>query len=323
MSVAIEAVGGLQTQYAPSGYVALWIRLRDFRREQLTRGLESRELVQGTLMRATIHTVSAADYWPLVAGARRARRSWFEGATRQMRGDLDMRKVAAVVRGWLKDGPMRMPEIIDRLTAMGHPRQAGSWCNVWLDLVRVPPSGTWDKRRADLYGLAEQWLPPDREYTEEEGMELLVRRYLGGFGPAPLRDINLWAGVPSSWLKPVVDRMGLRTFRDQQGKTLLDLPDAPLPDEETRVPARFIPVFEPMLLANVRRAEIVPEQYRLKLMNIHLPHPPGAILVDGQVRGSWRFDGERIATETFEELAKADLREIAQEADRLTEFHRA
>ncbi len=82
-------------------------------------------------------------------------------------------------------------------------------------------------------------------------------------------------------------------------------------------------MFEPILLANVRRAQIVPPQYQSKLMNIHLPHPPGAILVDGQVRGTWRFHGDRVTTEVFEDIGKAAEREVAEEAERLTEFHRA
>jgi hypothetical protein len=35
---ALEQVAGLQAQYAPSPYVGLWSRLRDFRRDQLTGG---------------------------------------------------------------------------------------------------------------------------------------------------------------------------------------------------------------------------------------------------------------------------------------------
>ncbi len=69
---AVERLGGLQTQYAPSGYIGLWARLEGFARADLTRALERRSIVQGTIMRATIHMVSAADYPLFVAG--RARR---------------------------------------------------------------------------------------------------------------------------------------------------------------------------------------------------------------------------------------------------------
>jgi hypothetical protein len=66
---AIEAVGGLQTQNATGGYVGLWTRLKKFDMADLTKALEDRRAVQGTMMRITIHLVSAGDY-PLVAAGR-------------------------------------------------------------------------------------------------------------------------------------------------------------------------------------------------------------------------------------------------------------
>ena len=73
---AVEQVGGLQTQYAPSGYVGLWTRLADFRREALTDALEERSVVQATLMRTTIHMVSRREFWRYAMGVRQARRAW-------------------------------------------------------------------------------------------------------------------------------------------------------------------------------------------------------------------------------------------------------
>src|SRR6187431_1760427 len=73
---AIDQVGGLQTQYAPSGYVGLWTRLADFRRDALTDALEDRSVIQATLMRTTIHMVSRTRFWLYAAGVRAARRAW-------------------------------------------------------------------------------------------------------------------------------------------------------------------------------------------------------------------------------------------------------
>src|SRR3954452_23185265 len=73
---AVEQVGGLQTQYAPSGYVGLWTRLRDFRRDELTAALEDASVIQATLMRTTIHMVSRSEFWKYAMGVREARRRW-------------------------------------------------------------------------------------------------------------------------------------------------------------------------------------------------------------------------------------------------------
>jgi hypothetical protein len=76
---ALERVAGLQNQYAPSGYVGLWSRLDNFSRDDLTKALERRTAVQATLMRMTIHLVSARDY-PLFRSATRdaSREHWLK-----------------------------------------------------------------------------------------------------------------------------------------------------------------------------------------------------------------------------------------------------
>ena len=86
---ALERVGGLQAQYAPSMYIGLWSRLAGFERDQLTRALERRSVVQATLMRVTIHLVSAADYWPFTIAVRAARRErWMRARPEMSEGQL-------------------------------------------------------------------------------------------------------------------------------------------------------------------------------------------------------------------------------------------
>lgn len=237
---ALEQVGGLQTQYAPAGYIGLWSRLRDFKRPMLTRGLEERRAIQATIMRSTIHVVSAADYWAMTVGVRRVRREWFANVGRGAIAALDMDAAAAATREEMADGPLRFTELTERLVARGFDPQAAKWVGAWLDLVRVPPSGTWERRRADLYGLAENWLgPAPDELTEDDGIELLIRRYLGAFGPAALKDVASWMCFNVGQMRHVADGIELRTFRDEGGKPLVDLPDAPLPDPDTPAPVRF------------------------------------------------------------------------------------
>src|SRR6202049_120223 len=101
----IERVGGLQTQYAPSGYVGLWSRMRNFRRDALTTALEQRHVIQGTLLRSTIHMVSARDYWLFLAAVRQARKDWWRRVTQKTLGDVDIEAAAAVIREPLAAGP--------------------------------------------------------------------------------------------------------------------------------------------------------------------------------------------------------------------------
>jgi Winged helix DNA-binding domain len=320
LTKAVERVAGLQTQYAPSGYVGLWSRLHDFRRESLTRALEQRRIVQATLMRATIHMVSAGDYPLFAEGIRRARREWWSKVQRHQIKGLDMNAVARTLHRALAGGPKRQAELVELLTSKDFPRMAWSGAGIWVDLVRVPPSGTWEQRRADLYGLAEAWL--DRiKATEAQGMEHLVGRYLGGFGPAPLNDIASWAGLPVTTLKPVVERLNLRRFRDERGGELLDLPRTPLPDADTPAPVRFLPTWDATLLVHARRTQILPEGNRPRVFNTKTPHSVPTFLVDGAVAGTWRYEKGKITLEPFGRLARGVRRELDEEAERLASFH--
>ncbi len=141
---------------------------------------------------------------------------------------------------------------------------------LWLDLVRVPPQGTWERPRADNYGLAEHWVGPPAS-SREEGVRLAVRRYLGGFGPAPARDIAAWAGLPVSEVTRAVAHMRLTRYRDEAGGELLDLPRLPIPDSGTPAPVRLLGTFDAVLLANCRRARILPEDYRKRIFGTNDP----------------------------------------------------
>jgi hypothetical protein len=309
---ALEQVGGLQTQYAPSGYVGLWTRLEGFERDALTRALVRRSVVQTTLMRVTIHLVSAKEFWLLAMGLRRWQRDWW--LRTHGRTVTEGKRGAAKLRKALADGPKSVAELGD--LAKGFLGNLG----LWLELVRVPPSGTWERRRADLLGLAEDWVGPCG-VTEQEGAEHLVRSYLRGFGPAALKDLSSWAGVPVTPLKAAAERMQLRRFRDEAGKELIDLPRAPLPDPDTPAPVRFLPHWDASLLVHARRALILPEPYRERVFSIRNPFSVGAFLVDGRVAGAWSVQKGRIVLDPYERLDRPVQSEVEEERERLQAFH--
>jgi hypothetical protein len=317
---ALERVGGLQAQYAPSAYVGLWSRLDRFRRSDLTRALERRRAVQATLMRTTIHVVSVADVWGMAAGLRAARRAWWIRIHRSELEGVDMARAAAVLRAGLRGGPRRAAELKELLASSGCPPVAWSGVGFWVDLVRVPPSGTWEQRRADLYGLAERWLDGHRA-TRTEGLAHLLRRYLGAFGPARLEDAAGWAGIPPTELAPAARRLPLRRFRGEQGEELLDLRGRPLPDPDTPAPVRFLATWEAALLVHARRTEILPEPYRPMIFRTTAPQSFNTFLVDGGVAGTWRYDSGRIRLEPFEPLPRQVRRDLDDEARALAAFH--
>lgn len=306
----LERIGGIQNQYAPNGYIRLWSSVVGFARDDLTRALERRTVIQGTLMRETIHLVSRRDYPLFAAGIRRSGQEWRLRVDRQ----ADDQEVAAAARRLARHlrGRTISRKELDAFSphAVGH----------WVDLVRVPPAGTWEQRGAHTYGLAAEWVGPLKA-PEDDGIEHLARRYLGAFGPAPAKDISTWSGVPTKRLAPVLERMQLRRFRDEAGKELLDLPRAPLPHPDTPAPVRFLPTWDATLLVHARRTLVLPEAHRRRIFHTKAPHSFPTFLVDGQVAGTWRYEEGRVRVEPFGRLARAVRAEVEHEAERLAELH--
>jgi Winged helix DNA-binding domain len=316
----LDRMGTLQAQYAPSMYIGLWTRMRGFAREQLDRALERRTVAQGTLMRATIHLVSKSDYWPVAIGIRRGRReAWLAASYRRDYSASHMSAAARKLRRRLGDGTMTRKEIHELL---GSDSVVTNGVNMWLDLVRVPPSGTWERRRADLYAGAESWLgPPPSEVEEADGIEVLARRYLGAFGPATLAELANWVGLHPKRVEPGLERIKLRRFSAEDGAELLDLSRAPLPDPETPAPVRFLPTWDATLLAHARRAGVMPEEHRAKVFNPKTPQSVSTFLVDGRVAGTWRYEKGKVGLKPFGRLDASTRRELNAEAERLAELH--
>ena len=166
-------------------------------------------------MRSTIHAVSPRDYWQFADGVGPSREAWWLRTHGRRFGAAELDGVAGRLRLELRGRTWHRDELGELFRSHG----STIWSGAWVALVRVPPSGTWERRRADLFRLADEWLGPS-EMDEEQGLEHLLRRYLGAFGPAKLADAAGWAGVPVAKLRPAADRLRLRTFRDEHGKTL-------------------------------------------------------------------------------------------------------
>jgi hypothetical protein len=313
----LEQMGGLQAQYAPSSYTGLWSRRIGMERSDLDRALEDRSVVQATLMRVTIHLVSREDYWPIAAGLRRGRRQMWLRLVKGQRTEADMQLLAGRITELLAGGPRKRSELLKELGGLDNGAFVGA--GLWVDLVRVPPSGTWDRRRADLYGLAEQWIGPC-DVSEDEGVDHLIRRYLGAFGPATMADLVSFTGLGVATLAPGLHRLEPVSYRDPAGKELFDLPGAPLPDPGTLAPVRFLPTWDATLLVHCRRAGILPEEYRPRIFSIKNPQSVSTFLVDGRVAGTWRYAEGRIALDPFEVLDRSVEAELAEEAERLAAF---
>ena len=286
---------------------------RAFRRDALTGDLETGRVIQATLLRVTIHLVSRREFWPYAMGVRQARRALVLRTPILAATEPEMVERAERLRVALADGPRTVKELGE--LGAGFVGNLG----LWVDLVRVPPSGTWERRRADRLALAEQWIGPS-DTTEEEGLRHLVRAYLRAFGPAAWKDIASWAGISASDARRAGSELDLVTFRDEAGRPLVDLAGEPLPDAGVPAPVRFLPHWDANLLVHARRTGILPEPFRPRVFSTKNPFSVGTYLVDGSVAGAWSIREGRVELDPYRELGSRDRQAVDVEREALEAF---
>jgi Winged helix DNA-binding domain len=314
---ALARLGGIQNQYAPNAYLRLWSCVTGFEREALTRAYEDASVVQGTLMRGTIHTVAREDYRLFLGAVAGTQHEW-SGRVTKAPPDLDRAAPMARVRAALAAGPMKRPDLVAMVGAE-HPAVRYS-IDVDLAILRVPPSGTWQRRRADLCALADNVIGPGA-VPEEVALPAVVERYLAAFGPASVADVASFLGMNATPVKSVMKPMSLRRFRSEDGIELFDVAHGQLPDPETPAPVRFLPTWDAMLLVHARRTQVLPEAYRPLVFHVKMPPSYPTFLVDGQVAGTWRHEAGEIQLSPFDRLRRADRAALEEEAHRLAAFH--
>ncbi|MGW3658577.1 winged helix DNA-binding domain-containing protein [Streptomyces sp. NPDC005151] len=287
---AKEAVGhlvGLQAQNTKPPYYQLFARLEGFDPAELSALMGSREVVRIVTLRSTIHTHTADDALtlrPLVQPARSRELKIF----RQGLGGVDLDRLAAIGRELVEERPRTPKELREALLAHwpdADPQALTVAARCTLPLVQVTPRGLWGRSGQVALTTAEHWLGRPSEPAPTPGATVL--RYLGAFGPASVKDMQMWAGLAR--LREVFERLRPRliTFRDEHGVELFDLPDAPRPDPDTPAPPRFLPEFDNVLLGHADRTRVIPPQFKGRNGNGNQAY--GAVLVDGFLAAIWRF----------------------------------
>lgn len=323
---AIERVGALQAQWPPSPYIALWSRLVDFRREQLVRALERRQVVRATLMRTTLHHVSSRDYLAY-AGELLARRiAFIEAQLAKFPGESDRDELVGAMVRHASERPWSRPELLELL---GQRKLEVDERRPWLvwylltaraALIHAPQSSAWRMNTSGAaYVSSSAWLGADAA-EGDAAIAYLLRRYLAAFGPATRADAAQWTGLSVKALEPGFEHLSLRRFRDEEGRELYDVRRAPLPAASTPCPPRFLPMWDSTLLAHSDRTRILPEAYRKTVIRKN-GDVQRTFLVDGFVAGLWHVEDGQVQLEPFETLPRAAQRALEAEGRALAEFH--
>ena len=315
-TTVIERLAGLQAQWPQAPYVGLWSRIPGFRRETLERAIRSGKVVKATMMRGTLHLVSASDY-PVFFAALRDLRPWGDPESVELG-----RQLVPAVRALFADGPLTFQQVLDHLEQTHGTVDLLTRRRAWFaartggHILHAPETALWSSRPQALFAAIAE---PEAVDTTAARTEL-VRRYLAAFGPASRADLAGWSGMRVSDLAAAFEALEpLRRFRDESGRELLDLQRAPLPAGDTPAPVRFLPKWDNVLLGFSDRTRILPEEYR-KIVIAKNGDVAQTFLVDGVVAGRWRQENGKITLDPFAPLPRAARRDLEDEATRLAAF---
>jgi len=321
---AIERVAGLQAQWPSPPFVGLLARVDGFARLDLARLLTKRDAVRATMMRGTIHVVSARDYMELRPAITPVLERGMRSILRGRGAELDVDAIVRDAAAFLANGPATFTAIRDHLASL-HPREderaMGFAVRMRVPLVMAPTAARWAFPADAEFTMAEAWL--GRALKASSGPRALILRYLAAFGPATTSDMQTWSGLQG--LAKVVEelRPELYVTRGPRGREMFDLRGAPRPDEDAPAPVRMLPAFDNLLLGHADRTRVVSEAHRKWVFPSGLRVEP-TFLVDGFVAGTWRIERKKslahMTLSPFAALSKAAQRDLAAEASALVRF---
>jgi hypothetical protein len=318
-AAALEHLVGLQAQNPNAPYVGLWSRMVDFDPDELSALTATRKVVRVALMRWTLHAVTARDCLALRPVLQPVMERRMQACFGRHLAGVDLGRLAELGRALVEQEPRSLGDVGQLLSAewpRHEPRALAHALTALAPLVHVPPRGIWGRNGRAVQTTAQRWLGRPLERATEPD-ELIVR-YLAAFGPATVADIRTWSGLTG--VRTAIDRLRprLRSFRDEQGRELLDVLDGPLPDPDTPAPPRFLPDYDNAVLAHADRSRIVDDARRRRSAT------PKTFLVDGFVGGTWRLIRARgiyaLEISPWDAIAREDRIALAEEGMRLLTF---
>jgi hypothetical protein len=312
---AVERLAGMQAQLPSAPYVGLWSRLDGFEVRHLEDALEARSVVKTTVMRGTLHLVARSR----LADFRVATGSSHYDATRRLLDDLglDLDAIRAHVVAQVGERPRSRTEVY-RLVAGQIPEPHAAWVaarpsaiaalSVTTDLVNSP-----DDARFASPGRSRYHVLRTEPRPVLDAHRTIAADYLRAYGPATTADLASWSGRPARGFGEALAGLDLVRFKAEDGRTLLDLADAPRPPADTQVPVRFLPSWDSVLLAHARRERILATEHRKLVIAVNGDVAP-TFLVDGVVAGLWEVPRKGDGT-----LTLRPLRPLAEQARRAVE----
>jgi hypothetical protein len=320
---AIDRLAGMQAQYSPSPYIGLWSRLRGFKRDELEAALSEHQVYKATLMRGTLHLVSARQFDLFRLASRFPRHVWSEGPRKLAERGIDVDALREDILAALDAQALKRPEL-EKTFRHRVPADLPDWVAFSVIATVGAAINHHEDARFGHFAGSRYRRAPLPVADPEDALRAVVTSYLGAFGPASRGDLAQWLGRSVGTFSAALDSLDLVTFQGEDGRKLVDLPDAPRPVASVAAPVRFLPKWDNLLLAYDRRERVLPEPLRKTVIRKNGDVLP-TFLVDGTVAGAWEapLRGRAVMSLTpFRALSTRHRREVEREGKSLLSWLR-
>ena len=315
---AIERLAGMQAQYSPSPYIGLWSRVRNFKREELEEALTAQLVYKATLMRGTLHLVSARQFDLFRLASRFPRHVWSEGPRQLADRGVDVDALREEILAALDSRALKKPEL-EKAFRHRIPADLPDWVAFSVIVSVGAAINHHDDARFGHFAGSRYRRAPLPVADPEDAMRAVVTSYLAAFGPASRADIAGWLGRSVGVFSAALDSLDLVSLQAEDGRKLVDLRAAPRPDTTVVAPVRFLPKWDNLLLAYDRRERVLPEAIRKTVIRKNGDVLP-TFLVDGIVAGAWEAPlrgGAVMSLSPFSSLSVKHRKAVEAEAESL------
>ncbi|MHB8507090.1 MAG: winged helix DNA-binding domain-containing protein [Candidatus Dormibacteria bacterium] len=319
----IERLAGMQAQYTPSPYIGLWSRLRDFARAELESAFLADQVIKATLMRGTLHVVSARDFPIYRLGVPTPIEAYPQSTKMLQQLGVDIELVRQEFRDAVRSGPRPKTELVAVLARHLPADSPAAYGMTMISGAELIHGG--ETARFGFFGTPILRAPPPPLVVDRAAaLRHVVRAYLAAFGPATRADLAQWSGYNVAVYSDTIASCDLIEDRGEDGRAYLDLADAPRPDAGINAPVRFLPKWDNLLLGHARRERVLPEAFRTTVIRKNGDVLP-TFLVDGMVAGTWEAPLKKAAIITLSpllSLGRIQRTAVEEEAERLVAWLR-
>jgi hypothetical protein len=171
----------------------------------------------------------------------------------------------------------------------------------------------WEGARAPII-----WTVPAPEISPADACRELARRYLHVFGPTTADGFARWAGISRSSAADAFASLegSLLPVRSPLGDEWLLVEDEPAmrAAETAPAPARLLPSGDAYFLLDGAERELLVRRPDQRALLWTSRVWPGALLVEGEIRGTWRRAQHSVRVDTWARLSRGRREAIEAEA---------